>query len=210
MSNPASVQLIDTLARDGASRGLMFSAQDIVIAAWQRGVLLAPEDVLSRLQALVQQGALADGYTWSDWKGRGVIVFHRIGDDPRQYKLGGGPTKPGGQGIFDRLMQALSNLIFPPPPAEIRRQTPPIIQTDRGPVNYLDALGLVAAIDDGDLTRGVANPVRSAPQNASTPPPKSKKLGLDAAQFLPINREEQKEAVSKINLWGSAFFGRRV
>ena len=33
MSSPASIQLIDSIAREGATRGMMFSAQDIVLSA---------------------------------------------------------------------------------------------------------------------------------------------------------------------------------
>lgn len=211
MSNPASIQLIDTLGREGAARGMMFSAQDIVISAWQRGVLLAPEEVISRLQALVQQGQLGDGYTWSDWKGRGVIVFHRIGDDPRQYQPGTGPTKPSGQGFFSRLFGAVAQWFNPPPPEIVRGERPVRQQTSSSQQATLAAQANPVQYTESTTTGSVQvrtfDP-RQLPA-AQSPPPKSGKLGLDATHFLPINRDEQKEQASKVSLWGNAFFGRR-
>ena len=43
----------------------------------------------------------------------------------------------------------------------------------------------------------------------AAPPRKSVTLGLDAAQFLPISREELASAAKKVRLWGSPWFGRR-
>lgn len=183
MSNPADIQLIDSIAREGAHRGLLFSAHDIVSSAWQRGVILQPQHVIERVQTLVQQGGMGEPYTWSELRDRGVIVFHRIGDDPSQYRPGAGPMKPRGGGFFGWLLKAIQNLLNPPEPDIVRT---------------------------GGASRPAAatpvNPVRSAAGTTApaTQRPQEKKLSLDAAQFLPISRDEQKaraEKISRSELW---------
>lgn len=105
------------------------------------------------------------------------------------------------------LLQRLLNFVFGPPPVVPppefeHRPTPAPVPTDPAPPG--------APLPDAG-----ADPyfnTSPAPAPAATPSVASgskDKLGLDAAAYLPITREELKEAVKGQNLLNNPWFGRR-
>lgn len=203
MSSAPELQLIDSIAREGAQRRMLFSAHDVVLAAWQRGVILQPDQVISRVQSLVQQGALGEGYTWSVLRDRGVVVFHRLGDDPNQYRTGGGPMKPGGPGLIRRVIDFFSAWFStaPLPSSSERSPLSTPLHPGRPQPEQFNPLAREMPPELAALQRA---PASSPPARELQRPPQDKKLGLDAAQFLPISRDEQKARAGKISsaeLW---------
>ena len=189
MADAATQQLIDQIVQEKVQAGEMFTAYDVTLEARRRGGNVRHNDVRDLVHELFEQGRLGAGYN------RSLIdvgapsrpfLYHRFSDDPRNYRS-------------------------PSTGAPAAVQQPPAAPK-QGFVRHLVGKllgGAAAAPPRASSGPGPGRPAPSGRDSAAAPPRKPVTLGLDAAQFLPISREELASAAKKVRLWGSPWFGRR-
>lgn len=188
MADAATEQLVLNLVNERIQAGVMFTAYDVTQAARRRGGNVRHNDVRDVVHELFENGRMGATYNRSlvevgaptkPW------LYHHFNDDPATYRVPDPaaplPTPQAQPGFVRRLI----NTIFGSPPPS--RATPPQGSAPRG----------------ANPAAGRA-PVQTPPRQL---PPVT--LGLDAAQFLPIARNDLKQAAQGINLWASPWFGRR-
>ena len=187
MADAATEQLVLTLVNERVQAGVMFTAYDVTQAARRRGGNVRHNDVRDVVHELFENGRMGATYN------RSLIdvgaptkpwLYHHYNDDPATYKVPDPaaplPTAAAQPGFVRRLI----NTFFGSPPPN---RTPPPPPPSRG----------------GNMPPGRT-------QRPSTPrqrPPIT--LGLDAAHFLPITRDDLKQQAKGMNLWSSPWFGRR-
>ncbi|MDX1947707.1 MAG: reverse transcriptase domain-containing protein [Pirellulaceae bacterium] len=196
MADPAAIQIIDQVVAERVAAGAMFTAYDVTVEARNRGARVKHDEARDRVHELFQRGTMGAAYARTAidvGAPTRPFLYHPFSADPRGYRspaTGQAPQAPvqsppaqapARPGIVSRIVGAIFGSPGPPPNRPTQPWVPP--------------------------------PATRAPR-ASTPPPPSpprqpQTLGLDAAQFLPISRDELLAAAQKINLWGSPWFGRR-
>jgi RNA-directed DNA polymerase len=194
MLDEVALRIVAQVVREWVRNGRMFTAQDVTAEARLRGGVVNDADVRNRLLELFQQGMLGGEYTWTHvdlGTGERIHLFHRLGDQPWQYRGARGLATPPPPQAPRGLWGWLLSVFFGSQPEATQQVFP-----TRGPI--------------------VGNPFPSAlptPTPQRTPQPfrqrQSKLLNLDAAQFLPISRDELRDKASTIDRWGSPWFGRR-
>ena len=187
MADAAAIQLIDQLVQGHVQAGTMFTAYDVTVEARRRGARVRHDEARDRVHELFQQGAMGPAYARTAidvGAPTRPFLYHRFSDDPSGYQspaAGWSPPMPA-QPKPTGLVSKIFGAIFGQSPA----QQPPAASPGKP---------------------------RAAPPPPAPRPPAPKRqpqtLGLDAAQFLPISRDELYAAAQKINLWGSPWFGRR-
>ena len=100
MLDEVALRIVAQIVREWVRNGRMFTAQDVAAEARLRGGTLSDIDVRNRLLELFQQGLLSGEYTWTHvdlggvnlGSGERVHLFHRLGDQPWQYRGPRGTT----------------------------------------------------------------------------------------------------------------------
>ncbi|MCI0455946.1 MAG: reverse transcriptase family protein [Gemmataceae bacterium] len=188
MADAATQRLVDQIVQEKIQAGAMFTAYDITLEARRRGGTVRHQDVRDLVHEFYEQGRLGAAYN------RTLIdvgaptrpfLYHRFSDDPNSYR----PPPSGTTGA--------SPAPAAPPASTLRRLLGKLFgrrSTTRGTAPAQPPAGA------------------AAPGTPAAPPPERKPatLGLDASQFLPISRQEFKDAARELGrLWFSPWFGRR-
>jgi retron-type reverse transcriptase len=182
MADAATQRLVDQIVREKVQAGAMFTAYDVTLEARRRGANVGHRDVRDLVHECYEQGRLGAAYKRTPidvGAPTRPFLYHRFGDDPNSYR---------------------------PPPA--------VADTPAAPVNPVRKF-LGKLFGRGPSPSGGPAPVQPAaapPTPAPAAPAPQRKpatLGLDASNFLPIGRQELKEAAKGTRLWSSPWFGRR-
>lgn len=178
-------QLIDQIVEEHVQARTMFTAYDVTLESRKRGGNVRHNEARDRVHELFQRGLMGAAYkrtTIDVGAPAKPFLYHHFSADPGQYQspAQGQSTAPGTQ--QPGIIGRVMGAIF----GKTQSAKP---QADRP-----------LPVFPGPQQGGTLKPITQRP---------AKTLGLDAAQFLPISRDELLGAAKKTNLWGSPWFGRR-
>jgi retron-type reverse transcriptase len=177
--------LIDQIVEEHVQAGTMFTAYDVTLEARKRGGNVRHNEARDRVHELFQRGLMGAAYqrtTIDVGAPTKPFLYHHYTTDPNQYKSPGqGQTTSPSPQQPGIIGRVIGALFGKSQPAKPQASRP----LPQFPM-----------------------PSQGGTQKPITPRP-AKTLGLDAAQFLPISRDELLGAAKKTNLWGSPWFGRR-
>lgn len=192
MADAATEQLVTAIVQDRVQSGIMFTAYDVTVEARRRGGNVRHNDVRDLVHELFENGRMGATYNRSlidvgaptkPW------LYHHFNDDPVNYRApGSGPPAQSQSPNRPGFVQRILNKIFGSPPPG--RALPPAAAKS---------------------TRPASSQSGSSQSQRQTPPTQRPPvtLGLDAAQFLPIARDDLKAQAKGVRLWASPWFGRR-
>lgn len=183
MADAAAQQLIEQIVQEKVQAGAMFTAYDITLEARQRGGNVRHNEARDIVHECFQRGQMGAGYARSQIDvGAPVkpLLYHRFADDPSTYQSPGAAPPPG-QKPQGVIARVISAVFGKTQRSPSATPTPP------------------------------QKPVPPRTTSASGPPKQrpSQTIGLDAAQYLPITRDELKQEASRDRWFGNVFFGRR-
>jgi retron-type reverse transcriptase len=185
MADLTNRELVEQLVREQVHAGAMFTAYDITLLLRKIGGNARHQEVRDLVHEVYEKGRMGAAYT------RSLIDV-------------GAPTKPY---LYHRYSDDATSYRAPGTPAP----SPPVAQPP-GVVGRF--LGKLFGGRRRSPTSAPTPPSSAPPPPGGRPPPRQPAhepatLNLDAANYLPISREELAQAARGIRLWGSPWFGRR-
>lgn len=236
MADAATRQLVQKVVLDQVAAGAMFTAFDITLMARNQGVQLRHDEGRDIVHEMFQTGAMGAAYQRSIvdiGASAKPFLYHRFDSDPKNYQAGGSkstastppaPTSPppasqstanttpgsAQPGFLQRFVKTIlggtqSSTPNPSSASPSSGQTSPSPAGSKSSSPPSQQPTVVSRPQSPSMFRGATNP-RAASSPTSRP---NVNLNLDAADFLPITRDELKQKAKGINLWGSPWFGRR-
>lgn len=200
MADAATQKLIDDIVQQKVQAGESFTAYDVTIIARQRGGNVRHNDARDLVHEYYESGRMGAAYARTQIDVGAPVrpwLYHPFSVDPQSYRSpgtgGGGATSSSG--TAGGAAQ---------PPGLIKRVLNAFLGKNPGG-GQNPGQGATPPGRNVPPTRPTpATPARPAP----TPRP-NVTLNFDAAQFLPITRDELRQEASRDRWFGNVFFGRR-
>ncbi|MGB7324060.1 MAG: reverse transcriptase family protein [Rubripirellula sp.] len=200
MTDSTTRQVVGQLVLNQVGTGAMFTAYDITLQARDRGLQLRHGEGRDLVHELFNTGRMGTDYarTVVDiGTDTNPMVYHRRGDDPRTYRSG----STGASASTTAPIGPSSPAPSQPTPSSSPGIFSRLVQGIFG--GGKDQPIVARVVDDG---AGSANSGGGSKSPTRRPPVT---LDLNAADFLPISRDDLLAAAKKTTLWGNPWFGRR-